>query len=218
MYVYIYICLHLTRMSLLTLNVLPNYHLPLFMHVITPVLNTQAAGPTQINLSHWLSARYTWCAVESGWGLAGHCAVRLTFVRSCRTLRSAPDLCPMTQQPLNLRPVHVGSCRPPDRQPTTTTAHHTTRCNLQSYAPDDGQIFVRNMLSWSWRSINSIICCMYLVLILSHGLCSENVARFTSKDALPCCGGIVYLVDPSQGTCERSLACRVRVNGLLPAG
>jgi hypothetical protein len=42
-----------------------------------------------------------------------------------------------------------GSCRPPDRQPTTTTGHHTTCCNLQSYAPDDGQIFVRNMLSWS---------------------------------------------------------------------
>jgi hypothetical protein len=33
-------------------------------------------------------------------------------------------------------------------------------CNLQSYAPDDGQIFVRNMLSWSWRSINTVICCI----------------------------------------------------------
>jgi hypothetical protein len=29
---------------------------------------------------------------------------------------------------------------------------------LQSYAPDDGQMFVRNMLSWSWRSINTVIC------------------------------------------------------------
>jgi hypothetical protein len=51
-------------------------------------------------------------------------------------------------------------CRPPDRQPTTTTRHHNTCCNLQSYAPDDGQILVRNMLSWSWRSINTVICCL----------------------------------------------------------
>jgi hypothetical protein len=35
----------------------------------------------------------------------------------------------------------------PDRQPTTTTGHHTTRCNLQSYAPEDGQNIARNMLS-----------------------------------------------------------------------
>jgi hypothetical protein len=28
-----------------------------------------------------------------------------------------------------------------------TRLHHTTCCNLQSYAPDDGQMFVRNMLS-----------------------------------------------------------------------
>jgi hypothetical protein len=43
---------------------------------------------------------------------------------------------------------HIGPrCRTPDRQPTTTTGHHTTCCNLQSYAPDDGQVFVRNMLS-----------------------------------------------------------------------
>jgi hypothetical protein len=41
----------------------------------------------------------------------------------------------------------VPCCRPPDRQPTTTTGHHTTCCNLQSYAPDDGHNFVRNMLS-----------------------------------------------------------------------
>jgi hypothetical protein len=27
-----------------------------------------------------------------------------------------------------------------------------------SYAPDDGQMFVRNMLSWSWRSINTVMC------------------------------------------------------------
>jgi hypothetical protein len=51
-------------------------------------------------------------------------------------------------------------------QPTTTTAHHTTCCNLQPYAPDDGQMFVRNRLSWSWRSINTVICCIQLVLIL----------------------------------------------------
>jgi hypothetical protein len=38
-------------------------------------------------------------------------------------------------------------CRPPERQSITTTGHHNTCCNLQSYAPDDGQMFVRNMLS-----------------------------------------------------------------------
>jgi hypothetical protein len=61
-------------------------------------------------------------------------------------------------------------CRPPDRQPTTTTGHHTTCCNLQSYAPEDGQMSVRNMLSWSWRSINTLICRIQLVLILLHCL------------------------------------------------
>jgi hypothetical protein len=56
---------------------------------------------------------------------------------------------------------HIGPrCRPPDRQPTTTTGHHTTCCNLQLYVPDDGQMFARNMLSWSWRSINTVICCI----------------------------------------------------------
>jgi hypothetical protein len=49
---------------------------------------------------------------------------------------------------------------PPWPQPTTTTGHHTTCCNLRPYAPDDGQMFVRNMLSWSWRSINNVICCI----------------------------------------------------------
>jgi hypothetical protein len=54
---------------------------------------------------------------------------------------------------------HIGPrCRPPDRQRITTTGHHTTCCNLQSYAPYDGQMFVRNMLSCSWRSINTVIC------------------------------------------------------------
>jgi hypothetical protein len=59
----------------------------------------------------------------------------------------------------------VPPCRPPDRQPTTTTWHYTTCCNFQSYAPDDGRSFVRNRLSWSWRSVNTFICCVYLVLI-----------------------------------------------------
>jgi len=39
-------------------------------------------------------------------------------------------------------------------QPTTTTGHYNTCCKSQSYAPEDGQKFARNMLSWSWRSIN----------------------------------------------------------------
>jgi hypothetical protein len=54
----------------------------------------------------------------------------------------------------------VSRCCPPDRQPTTITGHHKTCCNLQFYAPDDGQMFVRNMLSWSWRSINTVMCCI----------------------------------------------------------
>jgi hypothetical protein len=64
----------------------------------------------------------------------------------------------------------VPRCRPPDRQPTTTTVHHTTCCNLQSYSPDDGQMFVRNMLSWSWRSINTVLWCIQLVFVLLHCL------------------------------------------------
>jgi hypothetical protein len=43
---------------------------------------------------------------------------------------------------------HIGPrSRSPDRQPITTTGRHTTCRNLQSYAPDDGQMFFRNMLS-----------------------------------------------------------------------
>jgi hypothetical protein len=42
---------------------------------------------------------------------------------------------------------YVPRCRPPDRQPTTTTGHNNTCCNLQSYAPEDGQKIARNMLS-----------------------------------------------------------------------
>jgi hypothetical protein len=48
------------------------------------------------------------------------------------------------QDQLNMFRTNICS---PDRQPTTTTGHHTACCNLQSYAPDDGQMFVRNMLS-----------------------------------------------------------------------
>jgi len=39
-------------------------------------------------------------------------------------------------------------------QPTTTSGHYTTCCTSQSYAPEDGQKVARNVLSWSWRSIN----------------------------------------------------------------
>jgi hypothetical protein len=52
------------------------------------------------------------------------------------------------QSGIFLHTKHIGPrCRPPVRQPTTTTVHHTTCRNLQSYAPDDGQMFARNMLS-----------------------------------------------------------------------
>ena len=43
--------------------------------------------------------------------------------------------------------------------PTTTTGHYTICCKKkpQSYAPEDGQKFARNMLSWSWRSIKLLL-------------------------------------------------------------
>jgi hypothetical protein len=55
------------------------------------------------------------------------------------------NICPSSG--IFLHTKHIGPrCRPPDRQPTSTKGHHTTCCNLQPYAPDDGQMFVRNML------------------------------------------------------------------------
>jgi len=42
--------------------------------------------------------------------------------------------------------------------PTTTTEHYTTCCKKpQSFAPEDGQKFAWNMLSWSWRSIKLLL-------------------------------------------------------------
>jgi len=40
----------------------------------------------------------------------------------------------------------------------TTTGHYTICCKSQSYASEDGQKIARNMLSWSWRSINCYCC------------------------------------------------------------
>jgi hypothetical protein len=60
------------------------------------------------------------------------------------------------QDQLNMFRTNICSCRVrqrgttlphSDRQPTTTTEHHTTCYNLQFYAPDDGHSFVRNMLN-----------------------------------------------------------------------
>jgi len=42
-------------------------------------------------------------------------------------------------------------------QSTTAAGHYITCCKSQSYAPEDGQKVVRNMLSWSWRSINLLL-------------------------------------------------------------
>jgi len=41
--------------------------------------------------------------------------------------------------------------------PTTTTGYHMLQIS-QSHAPDDGQNIARNMLSWSYISINH--CCI----------------------------------------------------------
>ena len=42
--------------------------------------------------------------------------------------------------------------------PTTITGHYTICCKKsQSCAPEDGQKFARNMLSWSWRSIKLLL-------------------------------------------------------------
>jgi hypothetical protein len=55
--------------------------------------------------------------------------------------------------------------------PTTTAEHYTIRCTKsQSYAPEDGQKFARNMLSWSWRSIN-FYCCISLVFYITLPTC-----------------------------------------------
>jgi hypothetical protein len=54
-------------------------------------------------------------------------------------------------------------------------------CNLQSDAPDDGQMFVRNMLNWSWKSRNIVICCIYLFLILLHCLHGRCTVKHKSK-------------------------------------
>ena len=42
--------------------------------------------------------------------------------------------------------------------PTTTTGHYTICCKKPQYcAPEDGQNFARNMLSWSWRPIKLLL-------------------------------------------------------------
>jgi hypothetical protein len=49
------------------------------------------------------------------------------------------------------------------KQPTTTTGHYTICCKKsQSFAPEDGQTFARNMFSWSWRSINCYCCISFV--------------------------------------------------------
>jgi hypothetical protein len=76
--------------------------------------------------------------------------------------------------------VVVVGWRSGERQPTSTTGHLTTCCNLQSYAPEDGQMFVRNMLNWSWRSINTAICCIQLVL-LYYIACIDDARSNTNR-------------------------------------
>jgi hypothetical protein len=63
--------------------------------------------------------------------------------------------------------------------PITTTGHYTICCKkYQSCAPEDGQKIARNMLSWSWRSINC--CCISLVFsitlptLMMHGQTQIN--------------------------------------------
>ena len=78
-YIYIIVSAPVTHVTV-TLDFMPNYHLPLFMHVITPFLNNQAPRARhKLNPNRWLFTRYTSCAVEGVSGLAGHCAVPLTF-------------------------------------------------------------------------------------------------------------------------------------------
>jgi len=55
----------------------------------------------------------------------------------------------------------VARCRSPD---LNLLQHQDTRRHAvksQPCAPEDGQKIARNMLSWSWRSINRY-CCIYL--------------------------------------------------------
>jgi hypothetical protein len=64
---------------------------------------------------------------------------------------------------------------PSYRTHTTSTGHYTICCkNSQSCAPEDGQMFARNMLSWYWRSIKLLL--LHLVgvpyLLYLHWWCT----------------------------------------------
>ena len=56
-----------------------------------------------------------------------------------------------------LRVRYEGSCLTPSSS-FLHTVHYTICCKKpQSCAPEDGQNFARNMLSWSWRSIKLLL-------------------------------------------------------------
>ena len=64
--------------------------------------------------------------------------------------------------------------------PTTTTGHYTICCKKpQSCAPEYGQNFARNMLSWSWRSIKLLL----LHLVGFHITLSTRLFRVSFSSA-----------------------------------
>ena len=79
--------------------------------------------------------------------------------------------------------------------PTTTTGHYTIFCKKsQSCAPEDGQNFARNMLSWSWRSIKLLLLHLvgflyYFTYIASIFFVSMNICfshpKRSSRTSLP---------------------------------
>ena len=71
---------------------------------------------------------------------------------------------------------------PSEPLPTTTTGHYTIWYKKsQSCALEDGQRFARNMLTWSWRSINCYFCIslvfyITLPILMMHG---QTQIKFT---------------------------------------
>ena len=94
--------------------------------------------------------------------------------------------------------VHVVTrCRAPNPwlpQQQDTTPYAVKKS--QSCAPEDGQKFARNMLSWSWRWINcycciSLVFCITLPTLMMHGQAQikfsmkyNNLIRCSSRDKL----------------------------------
>ena len=85
-------------------------------------------------------------------------------------------------------------CCSPNFCSTTTTGHYTICCKKsQSCAPEDGQKFARNMLSWSGRSINCY-CCISLVFYITLPTLALHLRNYQTA--------FLFEYSPVQNTCE----------------